>query len=142
MTDPITPPLGWVLDLLNEARKRAKSSGCFGEVDYVYMVNKSAQMGWDQRGAATEAELQQRADQELETILEMVGFGQQSLPEEDRYLDGLTVASIRAARRPKPPSLKEVALEDLRSIELLHKEHKMAACTFNIRRALEVLPNE
>ena len=49
---------------------------------------------------------------------------------------------LRATRRPKPPSLKEVALEDLRSIELLQKEHKMVACTFNIRRALEALPND
>jgi hypothetical protein len=56
------------------------------------------------------------ADQELETILEMVGVGQQSLPEEDRYLDGFTVASIRAARRPKPPTLKEQALEALEHI--------------------------
>ena len=46
---------------------------------------------------------------------------------------------LRATRRPKPPSLKEVALEDLRSIELLQKEHKMVACTFNIRKALEQL---
>ena len=50
------------------------------------------------------------ADQELEAILEM--GGQQELPEEDRYFDGFTVASIRAARRPKSPSLKQKALDD------------------------------
>ena len=80
------------------------------------------------------------ADQELETILEMVGFGQQSLPEEDRYLDGLTVASIRIARRPKPPSLKEQALAALNVIE-----DKMLGPTTEeilIRKALEALPND
>lgn len=50
-------------------------------------------------------------------------------------------AELHNARRPKPPTLKEQALEDLRSIELLLEEHKMVACTFNIRRALEALPN-
>ena len=80
------------------------------------------------------------ADQELETILEMVGFGQQSLPEEDRYLDGFTVASIRAARRPKPLSLKEQALAALNVIE-----DKMLGPTTEeilIRKALEALPND
>ena len=49
-----------------------------------------------------------------------------------------------AARRPEPEpvALTGWALEDLRSIELLLKEHKMVACTFNIRRALEALPND
>ena len=72
------------------------------------------------------------ADQELDACCEWVesNFGQ------------LPTHNLRQFRRPKPPSLKEVALEDLRSIELLQKEHKMVACTFNIRRALEVLPNE
>jgi hypothetical protein len=79
------------------------------------------------------------ADQELETILEMVGVGQQSLPEEDRYLDGFTVASIRAARRPKPPSRKEQALEAIGRLcaSVIHDDLKNDAAT--IRRALEAL---
>ena len=77
------------------------------------------------------------ADQELEAIFEMVG--QQSLPKEDRYLDGLTVASIRATRRPKPPSLKEQALAELdRLIALIPAEGAMAMAE-PIRRALEEL---
>ena len=80
------------------------------------------------------------ADQELETILEMVGVGQQSLPEEDRYLDGFTVASIRAARRPKPPSLKEQALKALTAINSNFHVHEPDADI--IRRALEALPND
>ena len=128
MTDqqhPITPPFELMNQWYKKACKDPYSGGKFIMAPVLKDIsNSAAQWG---------------ADQELEAILEIVGFGQQSLPEEDRYLDGLTVASIRAARRPKPPSLKEVALEDLRSIELLQKEHKMVACTFNIRRALEQL---
>ena len=75
------------------------------------------------------------ADQELEAIFKMVG--QQSLPEEDRYLDGLTVASIRATRRPKPPSLKEQALAALRQVGNCEE---IDNATFDtIRRALETL---
>ena len=79
------------------------------------------------------------ADQELETILEMVGVGQQSLPEEDRYLDGFTVASIRAARRPKPPSLKQQALGALAALEINELGYEGTYDT--IRRALEQLPD-
>ena len=82
------------------------------------------------------------ADQELETILEMVGFGQQSLPEEDRYLDGFTVASIRAARRPKPPSLKEQALLQLDTLNADLAMHGRGCDLSQIRRALEALPND
>ena len=78
------------------------------------------------------------ADQELAAIFEMVG--QQSLPEEDRYLDGLTVASIRAARRPKAPSLKEQALAALTVIE--DKALGPSTEEILIRRALEALPND
>jgi hypothetical protein len=83
------------------------------------------------------------ADQELEAILEMVGVGQQSLPEEDRYLDGFTVASIRNARRPKPPSLKEQALEALQFVDekLDLPLHNHCNAIHTIRRAIEQLPD-
>ena len=126
MTDPITPPLGWVLDLLNEARKRAKSSGFFGEVDYVYMVNKSAQMGWDQRGAANEAELQQAADQELEAC--ELYLAQSPYPS--------WAKDLRAARRPIAQSKAESALNALEHI-LRHSQTDHGANT--IRLALERL---
>ena len=85
------------------------------------------------------------ADQELETILEMVGFGQQSLPEEDRYLDGLTVASLRAARRPKPPSLKEQAFAAFKNSPVDSDSEMLqlsADAELIIRRALDALPND
>ena len=84
------------------------------------------------------------ADQELEAIFEMVG--QQSLPEEDRYLDGLTVANIRATRRSKPPSLKEQALDALQSmrispelIAIINANTDLKDKYETIRRALEEL---
>ena len=85
------------------------------------------------------------ADQELAAIFEMVG--QQSLPEEDRYLDGLTVASIRAARRPKARSEADQALDQLKCIDADLRKQGIIN-TDKIRRALErlkeleALPND
>ena len=100
---PIIPPF----ELMNQWYKKAckdpyNGGACIMSQTLKDFATSAAQWG---------------ADQELEAILEMVGFGQQSLPEEDRYLDGFTVANIRAARRPKPPSLKEQALKALREAE-------------------------
>jgi hypothetical protein len=52
---------------------------------------------------------------------------------------GYDIASpeIRAARRPKPPTLKEEALDELASAERLYP-----ADWSTIRRALEALPND
>jgi hypothetical protein len=44
---------------------------------------------------------------------------------------------MRAARRPKPPSLKDQALDELAAAERLYP-----ADWSTIRRALEALPNE
>jgi hypothetical protein len=74
--------------------------GCPGETA-LRLAAQAAQWGWDQRGAATEAELQQRADQELDACCEWIA-GQDWT---------CTTAQLRAARRPKPPSLKDQALE-------------------------------
>jgi hypothetical protein len=67
------------------------------------------------------------ADQELEACVEWaVQNGYNTIP-----------PRLRAARRPKPPSLKEQALESLHHLE--------AGCEPNIdllRRALEALPND
>ena len=144
MISPITPPF----ELMNQWYKKACKDPYNGGKFIMSQVlkdicNSAAQWGWDQRGAANEAELQKAADQELETILEMVGFGQQSLPEEDRYLDGFTVASIRAARRSKPPSLRKQACDALDTYIYGEPDPKDKERTYNaIRRALEALPND
>jgi len=72
------------------------------------------------------------ADQELEACLRLV--------EIDAGEDAYDFARyIRAARRPKPPSLKESALNALEHI-LRHSQTDHGANT--IRRALEALPND
>jgi len=70
------------------------------------------------------------ADQELEECAEWVG----------RMFHGHKTWSdeLRAARRPKPPSLKEQALEALVSIN--SNFHVYGADIETIRRALEALP--
>lgn len=78
------------------------------------------------------------ADRELEAIIELAG--ESALPEEDRYFDGMTVASLRAQRRPKPPSLKEQALFQLDTLNADLSMHGMGCDLSQIRRALESLP--
>ena len=58
-------------------------------------------------------------------------------------------ASLRIARRPKPPSLKEQALETLRSMQIdpvvingVTLNAEVMAKYNTIRRALEALPND
>ena len=69
------------------------------------------------------------ADQELEACCSEV-----------QWLESTSTAiKIRDRRRPKPPSLKELALEALKVIEC---EYVIGATTCTIRRALEALPND
>ena len=104
MTDqsfPITPPS----ELVKQWITRWVDT-CQQDCDFrTYLANQSAQWGWDQRGTINEAQLQERADQELEACIEWFadarnhGFGYDYAK--------IISAKIRAARRPKPPSLKE-----------------------------------
>ena len=80
-----------------------------------WMVTKSAQWG---------------ADQELEACCEWLGF--QKLAKHERM-----VSYLRAIRRPKPPSLKEQALEALKHAE--EGWRPVPADCEIIRRALEQL---
>jgi hypothetical protein len=77
-----------------------------------WMVTKSAQWG---------------ADQELDACCEWL----------DNYLLAPKGAQLRAARRPKPPSLKEQALEALKHAE--EGWRPVPADCEIIRRALEAL---
>ena len=72
------------------------------------------------------------ADQELEASLEWLV--------QEAYIDA--PCRLRAARRPKPPSLKEQAQAELdRLIALISTEGAMAMAE-PIRKALEALPND
>jgi hypothetical protein len=69
------------------------------------------------------------ADQELEACCEWL---------QHNYPDGTQVAALWAFRRPKPPSLKEQALEALQNMDYMNQfpnEHDYNT----IRRALEAL---
>jgi hypothetical protein len=92
MTDPIRPPFHLV------QQWREKWNRCPIGVPDFHIAIQSAQWGWNQRGAINEAQLQERADQELEACCEWLRYEHHSDTWPNR---------IRAARRPKPPSLKE-----------------------------------
>ena len=55
---------------------------------------------------------------------------------QDMYSGG---SRLRAARRPKPPSLKE---EALKALERMQDQYPHLGNTKTIRRALEALPND
>ena len=50
------------------------------------------------------------------------------------------LAQLRAARRPKPPSLKELALEALDQADKGLNKSEWQQCSDTIRRALDALP--
>jgi hypothetical protein len=75
------------------------------------------------------------ADQELEACCE---WFQEFYKTESWVTHDLK--HLRAARRPKPPSLKEQALHALDHICVNHSKATDHECT--IRRALEALPND
>ena len=99
MTDQhhITPPP----ELKQQLRKQAPRY-CDWVDRELWLIERAAEWGYDQRGEVNEAKLQQARDEELEACCEWL------------VLDGCVVAAnaLRSARRPKPPSLKEQALED------------------------------
>jgi hypothetical protein len=75
------------------------------------------------------------ADRELEACCEWLNGGSK--------IDYDTAALLRAARRPKPPSLKEQALEQLDGIATAFRvTHGGDLVCDKILAALEALPNE
>ena len=74
------------------------------------------------------------ADTELEACLRLVEIdGGEDAYDFARY--------IRAARRPKPPALKEQALEALDQADKGLNKSEWQQCSDTIRRALEALPD-
>ena len=93
--------------------------------DYA-VFSLAAQWGWDQHRAATESELQQAADQELDACCKY-------MQHED--FQGFAT-ELRAARRPKTQSKAESALNAFEHI-LRHSQTDHGANT--VRQALERL---
>jgi hypothetical protein len=128
MTDqssPITPPDA----LRTQWRTEAPIYRDFGVGRENWLMDRAAQWGWDQRGTINEAQLQERANQELEACCEWLAI----------HFAGLEKI-LRAARRPKPATLNSIALQMLGTIE--RDAHYLPEITDTIRRALEALPND
>ena len=105
---PITPPLELVQQWWTDAQ--TLESNHSQEIRFI--ANVAARWG---------------ADMELEECCAEV-----------LWQDGSTLAAkLRDRRRPKPPSLKEQALDELTSAERLYP-----ADWSTVRRALEALPND
>ena len=125
MTDqhPITPPPELRAKWITEGR-------CQDYCDTIeHVAARASQWGYEQRSKVNEAELQQARDEELEACCEWLS---------DMQLAGTgDLELLRTTRRPKPPNLKDLALEAAR-IEL-DPEGKNGSL---IIRALEALPDD
>ena len=131
MTDPtpITPPPQLVQQWFKQAHESADPDNQLSYYDFI--ATAAAQWGWDQRGTIDEAQLQERADQELEACCEWLGED----PVVMRHV--CTGSYLRGARRPKPATLNSIALQMLGTIE--RDAHYLPEITDTIRRALEQL---
>ena len=97
--------------------------------DYA-VFSLAAQWGWDQHRAATESELQQARDEELNECCEWLDF----------YSAASDARDLRLARRPEPPSLRKQAYNALDTYVYGSPDPKDKERTYNtIRRALEQL---
>jgi hypothetical protein len=115
VTHPITPPQ----ELLQEWCQQGRN--CISELDALKeLATQAARWG---------------ADQELEAFCALLY----------RHLPGYEHSSVdyvRAARRPKPPLLKEQALAELNRLIALIPTEGALAMAEPIRCALEALPND
>jgi hypothetical protein len=99
------------------------------------VADKAAQWAWDQR----EPEIQAAADAELEACCEW--FAGARIQGIGNNYGKFISTKIRAARRPKPPSLKEQALGLFKHREL-HRDMVFNPQDVNtILHALEALPD-
>ena len=129
----IAPP--W--DLKQQWREQAPRYRDGGIGRELWLMDRAAQWGYEQ---VNEAKLQQARDEELEACCEWLADETPT-----NYINAL-----RAARRPKPPSLKEQAIEDLESLihELVLNPYVdldnlgMKFKVTNILRALEAVPDD
>ena len=114
MSNSITPPPELVTSLRNSAPHGIRDAGVTREL---WLINHAYAAG---------------ANQELEACCEW-------LAKPEVALTGKGPGDLRASRRPKPPSLKEQALEQLACIQTDLNKFGMGISTDTIRRALEAL---
>jgi hypothetical protein len=120
-THPIIPPPELVKQWCHDSDK-------WTDFENILSI-RAARWGADQRGAATEAELQEARDEEREACCKWITEHTCFHPNSDLIKD------LRAARRPKPPSLKKQALAAVAELEGFKGVD-------TIRQALETLPND
>ena len=113
-THPITPPPDLVAKLWREA-SAGRDDAPIGEIfnHGIYLAYAAG------------------ADMELESCCKVLEY--------QFMADSI---HLRAARRPKPPSLKEQALEALETLNQAWTMPKELEAVIAIRRALEALPND
>jgi len=134
MTDqhPITTPL----ELVEQWREQAPPDRRSSLGRELWLIDRAAQWGYDQRGEVNEAELQQARDEELEACCKWTTANFGELPGQNLHL----------FRRPKPPSLKKQALEALdEAIFMADDDPPEGICSDQadiIRRALEAIPDD
>ena len=117
MTQPITPPPELVQQWANESPMECSAESWAYEL---FIAHHAAQWG---------------ADQELEACINWISVWHGLEHPE------LLIELLRTARRPKPPSLKEQALEQLDGIAAVFRmSHGGNLVCDTIRRALEALP--
>ena len=120
MTDSITPP--------RELMEQWASEKCYDERDWLYEFHiaiRAAQWGADQQLAEDAKWLDHNALNEPHLRITPVG------------------ELLKEAMRPKPPSLKEQALDDFNGLmQELDGAGAYSNCADRIRRALEDLPND
>ena len=136
MTDqqPIDP--SW--ELQQQWREQAPRYRDGGAGREHWLIDRAAQWGYDQRGDVNDAKLQKARDEELEACCEWLRAN---------GLFDTRIQHLRAARRPKPPSLKEQALAELTAwTEMRNGPGESLLCdglsVATIRRALEALSND
>ena len=121
MTDqqqhPITPPPELVQQWMNDICDDPDGDPHFVSSDDRALATRAAQWG---------------ADQELEACCEWLDYNCPSIG----------AHHLRAARRPKPPSLKEQALEALNEADQGLNESEWRPRSNTIRRAINQLPDD
>ena len=112
---PITPPRELVLQWYNECPEA-------NEASLPYVATQAARWGADQQLTADAKWLDHNALNEPHLRITPVG------------------EALKEAMRPKPPSLKEQALEELSLISISPESGVRVSALDTIRRALEALP--
>jgi hypothetical protein len=133
---PIVPPKLLVEEWVNDYWAKRPQEGYNR-----YIATRAAQWGKDQGKEEIKRERQEAADQELEACCQVLYDRYDSVRHATGFPGSDMSDWLRAVRRPKPPSLKEQALEIVRgtpanSAGLYSYEHIEI-----IRRALEQLPD-